>query len=808
MEVNEALARCGPRIAATLEQDPWFHSLEGQIAEMEKHHNDLNATMFAEYEKMGLGKPQRNDRLPTLSPPALTRLRQPGKRLAQAMRDFSAHRRDAEDAHHAAAGVHKQVAEALADRDAPDLGTATQRAGNLVNQLRRRIQLDERLEQLVRNQQELREQSHGLLQQQVPTGSTAIMLALIFVGGVLLVALGIFIPGWNTPTFWILSAIGLVIAAGAVLARYASLRSNDQQLEQAQNQLRLLETQIKQCQDERAVLDDQLPRGGGPMVARLAAAERELAELENLAPLDSRHTAARQDADEAARRADAADEELRTARRAWREGLEKAGLPLKFKPRQVRQAARLAVRIQDMQARAALLDDELTQRRREREMLLGRVAQLVADCGVDVKAAHPLEKVRELSEMLTRQEVLVARRARIRRRLKKLRQLRSKRENAAAKIAQRRRQLLRQHSAKSEEHLQQLVGETVRVENLRREHEQLEHDVAAAIGDRAPHAVIKEHLEGPAAASLNSTRDDLRARFAAIEKDIHQRVEARGRIAAQLKALADDRQLAGRQLELATVQQRIDEAVGRWQVLAVTGKVLETIRASYESDRQPETLREASGYFRQMTQGKYRRVWTPVGERVLRVEDSEGEGLPVELLSRGAREQLFLSLRLALAAHFARRGALLPLILDDVLVNFDTDRARAAAEVLRDFAAPAGGYPGHQMLVFTCHDHIAGLFRGLKAPVCELPSNAEHNPPPLVFDEGPREKPKKPGRAAPAPRKAGKSRLPEIEGPSEALDPLPIEPEPVSVAALPPWEPPDLSFAEALGPIGEVWEEG
>ena len=71
-----------------------------------------------------------------------------------------------------------------------------------------------------------------------------------------------------------------MIAAGAVLARYASLRSNDQQLEQAQNQLRLLETQIKQGQDERAVLDDQLPRGGGPMVARLAAAEKELAELE------------------------------------------------------------------------------------------------------------------------------------------------------------------------------------------------------------------------------------------------------------------------------------------------------------------------------------------------------------------------------------------------------------------------------------------------------------------------------------------------------------------------------------------------
>jgi uncharacterized protein YhaN len=343
------------------------------------------------------------------------------------------------------------------------------------------------------------------------------------------------------------------------------------------------------------------------------------------------------------------------------------------------------------------------------------------------------------------------------------------------------------------------VSETLRIENLRREHEQLEHDLAAAIGNRAPHAVLQEHLEGPAAANLPATRDDLRARLAAIEQDMHQRMEKRGGIAAQLTALVDDRQLAARQLEMATLQQRIDDAIGRWQVLAVTGQTLETIRASYETDRQPETLREASGYFREMTQGKYRRVWTPVGERVLRVEDSDGQGLAVEVLSRGAREQLFLSLRLALAAHFARRGAALPLVLDDVLVNFDSERAVAAARVLRDFAGL-----GHQMLVFTCHDHIAGLFRGLKAPVCELPSNAEHHPPPLIFEEGPKESKEKPRK--PAPRKSAKSRLSEIEEPPpEIPEPLPVEPELVAVEAEPSWERPQPQ--ETMGPVGEVWEE-
>jgi uncharacterized protein YhaN len=363
--------------------------------------------------------------------------------------------------------------------------------------------------------------------------------------------------------------------------------------------------------------------------------------------------------------------------------------------------------------------------------------------------------------------------------------------------------LLRQCGAESEEHLHRLAAEAVRVENLRREHEQIHDDLAATIGARASQADLREHLEGPAAEHLDASRDDLRARLAGMEREIHQRIEKRGQLNAQMKSLADDRQLAARQLDLATLEQRIDEAIGRWQVLAVTGQILESIRASYETDRQPETLQEASGYFSQMTQGRYSRVWTPVGERVLRVEDADGHWLPVEVLSRGAREQLFLSLRLSLAAYFARRGAPLPLILDDVLVNFDSERAKAAAQVIRDFAVA-----GHQMLVFTCHEHIAKLFRSLKAPFNELPSNSERDPAPLIFEEGSKEKPKKPVRPAPAPRKPAKSRLTEMEEPPvDAAEILAAEPQSVVATEEPPWEAPEPRFEETLEPIGEVWEE-
>ena len=156
---------------------------------------------------------------------------------------------------------------------------------------------------------------------------------------------------------------------------------------------------------------------------------------------------------------------------------------------------------------------------------------------------------------------------------------------------------------------------------------------------------------------MEPRRDELLAGAAAADAALKQRFERRGRLAEQLQALADDRQLARKQLDLAIVQQRLDEAVRRWQVLAATCRTLDLVRATFEQQRQPETLQEASGYLQRLTEGRYGRVWTPLGGHVLRVDDAEGHALPVEALSRGTREQLFLSLRLALAACYARRGA-------------------------------------------------------------------------------------------------------------------------------------------------------
>src|SRR4051795_3100871 len=56
-------------------------------------------------------------------------------------------------------------------------------------------------------------------------------------------------------------------------------------------------------------------------------------------------------------------------------------------------------------------------------------------------------------------------------------------------------------------------------------------------------------------------------------------------------------------------------------------------------------------------------------------------------------------------------------VLDDVLVNFDAERVRHAARVLCDFSRQ-----GHQVIMFTCHEHITDIFEEAGGEVRLLPS--------------------------------------------------------------------------------------
>ena len=80
-----------------------------------------------------------------------------------------------------------------------------------------------------------------------------------------------------------------------------------------------------------------------------------------------------------------------------------------------------------------------------------------------------------------------------------------------------------------------------------------------------------------------------------------------------------------------------------------------------------------------------------------------GEECPVEALSEGARDQLYLALRIAAVETYAAQAEPLPFIADDLLVHFDDTRAAAAIALLADLGRTT------QVILFTHHDHVVAL---------------------------------------------------------------------------------------------------
>jgi len=137
-------------------------------------------------------------------------------------------------------------------------------------------------------------------------------------------------------------------------------------------------------------------------------------------------------------------------------------------------------------------------------------------------------------------------------------------------------------------------------------------------------------------------------------------------------------------------------------------QILEDQIARYRASHQGPLLARAQQHFATLTLGKYARIDTDTssdGVPVLFAAEPHGNRVGVASLSTGARDQLYLSLRLAALEHVIDRQGALPVILDDLFVHFDDQRTGAGLTVLDQISDQT------QVILFTHHAHVADSAR-------------------------------------------------------------------------------------------------
>jgi len=252
---------------------------------------------------------------------------------------------------------------------------------------------------------------------------------------------------------------------------------------------------------------------------------------------------------------------------------------------------------------------------------------------------------------------------------------------------------------------------------LVRLHATAKEEVASAARLEPDLAVVEDDLLRFVPGKNEEETIHLRVELVSIDEQLQQLFEKLGRIKQEILDLENDRRASSLKFERAQLADELNQSVDRWLALKASGQTVEKMRSRVERTCQPEILQHASEYLEKLTLGKYHNIWTPLGQRHLVVDDEKAESLKVEHLSKGTREQVFLAIRLAVMKDFADRGVELPMVLDDVVVNFDQLRTEAAVRSLLEFAEQ-----GQQILMFTCHLHLAHLFENQGVEPIWLPA--------------------------------------------------------------------------------------
>ncbi|MCD6384578.1 AAA family ATPase [Candidatus Sumerlaeota bacterium] len=210
-----------------------------------------------------------------------------------------------------------------------------------------------------------------------------------------------------------------------------------------------------------------------------------------------------------------------------------------------------------------------------------------------------------------------------------------------------------------------------------------------------PMKYLKEKIESnpaEAAQDLDNKREGIKTE----KKELERLKEEQRELRTRLEVLAETGEsesvdsLAGmiedKRKELKQLQRRAE-------AIRLAALTLREALGNFEQKYAQEIIDTASRTFNIITNGRYQHLQRKDGKLFLITP--EGEMVTPERISQGARDQLYLSVRLALAETLSSK-IMLPVILDDPFVHCDAERLQAIKELFSHLAS------GWQILLFTC----------------------------------------------------------------------------------------------------------
>lgn len=203
-------------------------------------------------------------------------------------------------------------------------------------------------------------------------------------------------------------------------------------------------------------------------------------------------------------------------------------------------------------------------------------------------------------------------------------------------------------------------------------------------------------------ARIQLSLEEKKSALQAVQNELNELRRQRDDLAKAGDAAADLRQQA--ESELATLRRDASQFLR----LRLAAHFLRTQIEKFREQNQAPLLEKSGRVFRHLTEGAFVGLAPEFNDQdvpVLVGTKSGGVNVPIEGMSDGTRDQLYLALRLAALDRHLEEHEPMPLILDDLLITFDNDRTRAILPELADLSKRT------QVFLFTHHEHLIDLCR-------------------------------------------------------------------------------------------------
>ncbi|MCK9222519.1 MAG: AAA family ATPase [Limnochordia bacterium] len=337
----------------------------------------------------------------------------------------------------------------------------------------------------------------------------------------------------------------------------------------------------------------------------------------------------------------------------------------------------------------------------------GKIAKLLQDAGYETLDLTPELTLIKLDQAYKQASANLARQEQIRQQLQTHQEAAKQAESTLKRAQEKLQALMKEADVSNIADLERAEERSGEVLELREKIKAIE-DALLESGDGLTLSQLILEAEGVDPDCLQAELESIQTRLANLRTDYARQQQEFGALKrdyeqASLGSIDEASYLAE---QAQGVLAELEGYTTQYVQIILAKSMLQMGVESYREQHQDPVLARAGELFQQLTLGSFVGLVVDYDSKdnplILGLR-ADGERVRVEDMSDGTQDQIYLTLRLASVEQYVRTAEPLPLVLDDILINFDDERAAKALTILGNLSQLT------QIIFFTHHQNIVTL---------------------------------------------------------------------------------------------------